>query len=246
MMKMAGKDEVEKFLATTKFSGYQSVPLPYGLAVPGRDRSPTADHVLGDRVKGKSILDVGAYYGYFTYEAKRRGATLATGIEANRERYEIAKQIAGLHGNIYNILQGRIEDIECNDKYDIVLFMNVLHHIIDPIQVVHKLRSLCRETLIIEFCLVDDPAYLIFICAGSNPPRFRDSIKAHLRAFILRYCTKGLPMIAVGNREYDYAFYFTREAFYNLFVIHHKLFKSIEFLPSRTNAPRVVAICQVA
>ena len=47
MNKIADKEKkIKEFLTTTNFSGYQKVPLPYGLAVPGEDRSATANLVL--------------------------------------------------------------------------------------------------------------------------------------------------------------------------------------------------------
>jgi SAM-dependent methyltransferase len=202
--------------------------------------------LLDDRVRGKTVLDVGTYYGYFMYEAIRRGAVDATGVEADPERYAIAKRIADLHGNAYNIVHGRAEDLIFDGRFDIVLFLNVLHHVIDPIKVIYRLASLCRETLILEFCLADDPNYLCFLYSDLRAPTRLDQARAYLRSWMMRCVAGGLPLIAVGNREYHRVFYFSREAFYNLFVIHHKLFDKVDFLKSSTNVRRTVAICRLA
>ena len=81
-------EEVDRFLTTNTFSGYQSVPLPHGRRVPGKDRSKTADLVFREGVHDKRVLDVGAYYGAFTHEAVRRGAAHVVGLEPDQERYE--------------------------------------------------------------------------------------------------------------------------------------------------------------
>ena len=53
------KEAIQAFLDTTRFSGYQSVPLPHGLRLPGRNLIKRANHILGGHVRGKSLLDVG-------------------------------------------------------------------------------------------------------------------------------------------------------------------------------------------
>jgi hypothetical protein len=51
--------------------------------------------------------------------------------------------------------------------------------------------------------------------------------------------------MAVGERAYHRTFYFSPEAFRNVFVIHHRLFESVTFAPSPSSMFRRVAICRV-
>ena len=231
------KTEVENFLAETEFSDYQSVSLPYGLKTPGRERSKIVDFILSSHVTGKSVLDVGTYYGLFPNEAMKRGALKAIGVEYDQERFEIANRIAQLNGNQYSILNGRIEDINLFETFDIVLFLNVLHHVTDPVGVITKLASLCRGTMIVEFCLPTDPAYIKFLSKNS-------SFKAKIHSRLLRWIARDLPIMAIGSQEYHRTFYFSAGAFYNLFVIHNKLFSTIRFEKSVWNSNRMVAFCE--
>src|SRR4051812_5301551 len=64
-----------------ELSGYQRLVLPGGQVVPGVDRSDVADRVFPADLTGRSVLDVGCYYGYFLHEAARRGARRAVGVE---------------------------------------------------------------------------------------------------------------------------------------------------------------------
>jgi 2-polyprenyl-3-methyl-5-hydroxy-6-metoxy-1,4-benzoquinol methylase len=239
----ASKGEVEAFLKDTRFSGYQSVPLPHGLRVPGKDKGRSVDFYLAGRVGGKSLLDVGTYYGLYPAEAMRMGATHAAGVELDPERFAIARRIAELHGSTYRVLCSRIEEFDAADRYDVVLFLNVLHHVLNPIEAVEQVARLCRETLIVEFCLPWDDAYLKFLKEPGGRPAGK--LRAKWRSRLLRLAGKGLPLMAVGDREYHRTFYFSPEAFRNLFVIHHKLFESIEFHPSPENADRRVAVCRM-
>src|SRR6476619_3020009 len=56
---------------------FHSIELAPGLVTPGRD--PTAGGVqalqLPESLSGRSVLDGGAWDGYFSFEAERRGAS---------------------------------------------------------------------------------------------------------------------------------------------------------------------------
>jgi SAM-dependent methyltransferase len=238
------REDVERFLATTDFSGYQAIPLPHGLAIPGKDRTRRADQILGGRIRGKSLLDVGTYYGFFPYEAMRRGATRAVGIEADPERCAIAKRIAELHGNPYEIREGLVEDQQFDESFDVVLLLNVLHHVLDPVGMLRQLAAICRETLIVEFCLTDDPECISRL--GGGPRKKLARTLARARSMLLRAAAWKLPIMAVADIPYHRTFYFSREAFRNLFVVHHRLFDEVEFLPTRMKRRRAVAICKPA
>ena len=62
---------------------YQNVELPYGLSTGGRDRSAVVRKIYPEDMSGKSVLDIGCKYGYFSFEAERRGATRVFGGEAD-------------------------------------------------------------------------------------------------------------------------------------------------------------------
>ncbi len=108
---VAPREEVEAFLAETEFSGYQEVPLPHGLRVPGKNRKKRADQVFSMDITGRSFLDVGTSYGVFPYEAMERGAARALGLEPNPTTYAVANRISELHGRRWEIRQARVEEL---------------------------------------------------------------------------------------------------------------------------------------
>ena len=243
---VASREEVERFLAETRFSGYQGVPLPHGLRVPGQDRSKRADQVFSMDLTGRSVLDVGTSYGVFPYEAISRGAASAVGLEPNPRSYAIAKRISELHGNRWEIRQERVEELGAEETFDVVLFLNVLHHVTDPVEAVRRLLRVCNETMVIEFCRPDDPEYLEHL---SNPGTRVGPVRrwrARAKSVLLRPALNSIPAMAVANWEYHRTFYFSPAAFDNLFRLHLGFFEEITFAPSVTGTRRVVAHCRIA
>jgi 2-polyprenyl-3-methyl-5-hydroxy-6-metoxy-1,4-benzoquinol methylase len=246
MQAVENEATVQEFLTSTSFTGYQAVPLPHGLRVPGEDLTPAVDLILDDRVRGKSVLDVGTYYGLFPCEAIRRGAREAVGIEPDPSRYQVAKRISELYGGAYEVLQGTAEELELDRTFDVVLFLNVLHHVLDPIAAIQSLARNCSDTMIIEFCLTSDPEIVRHLYGNGSRRSLARRFRARLQYWTLQAAGRGLPLMAVANRPGKRTFYFSREAFHNLFVTHLRLFSEIEFHPSARTPKRVVAICKLA
>jgi SAM-dependent methyltransferase len=246
MTHVASREEVEAFLTATRFSGYQGMPLPHGLRVPGKDRSADARVILQGRVSDKTVLDIGTNYGAFPAEAVRLGAAGAVGIEPDPERCAIARRIAELNGSRYEIRNGMLEDLDPGEQFDVVTVINVLHHVLDPIAAMRRLAEITRESMIVEFCLPDDPEYLSLLRHPERPATRLEQKRAQLRSRALRIVARGLPMMAVANLEYHRTFYFSPEAFANLFVVHHKLFREVTFDRSPESRRHVVAVCRVS
>jgi SAM-dependent methyltransferase len=244
MSEIVSEADVDRFLAETRFSGYQTVPLPHGRRVPGQDRSRALDFFLSG-IEGKTLLDIGTYYGMFPCEAIERGATRAVGIEPDSERYSIARRVAELNGSKYEIIQSGLEELPLEDRFDVVLFLNVLHHVDYPIQTVKRIADLSRDKVVVEFCLPWDPSYLEWLHRPVGNRAIRRGM-AIARAAVVALACKHLPMMAVGNREYHRTFYFSPAAFENLFVLQHRVFSSVVFFPSPNSRYRAVALCTVA
>jgi SAM-dependent methyltransferase len=242
---VAARAEVERFVRETKPSGYMAVPLPHGLCLAGDSRARAVELVFSKGVVGKRLLDVGTYYGFYPGEAMRRGAKAAVGVEMDAERFAIARQIASLWGDSYEIRQGRAEELRFSEPFDVVLFLNVLHHVLDPIATVAGLAKLSREYVVIEFCLPSDPALLNYVGGDSERPSSFEKLRARVYSFLLRALPSSIPLMAVGPRAYHRTFYFTPAAFRNLFVAQHRMFESVEFHAGVTAPRRVVAFCRV-
>jgi SAM-dependent methyltransferase len=241
------RDEVEEFLASTEFSGYQGMPLPYGLQVPGVDLSRRTAQVLDMDLTGLSVLDVGTNYGAFAAAAVERGASRVVGLEASPKHYPVSRRIAELNGDRWEVRHARVEELEPDETFDVVLFLAVLHHVLEPVEAMRRLVAVCRKTLVVEFCLPDDPAYIVHLYdprieAASRPAWWR----ARIRSYLMRPFMGRLPLMAMGNMPYHRTYYFTPQAFENLFRVHLGFFDEIRFAPTVTGQRRIVAHCSIA
>jgi tRNA (mo5U34)-methyltransferase len=138
---------------------FHTLNLGQGVVTPGLDDSFTKLTWLGlpPDLRGLSVLDVGAWDGFFSFEAERRGArVLATdsycwtgqGIQ-DKGGFDLAK--TALNSRVEERIL-RVEDIPNAglEQFDIVLFLGVLYHAPDPLGYLRAMRSVTRGFMIIE------------------------------------------------------------------------------------------------
>jgi tRNA (mo5U34)-methyltransferase len=139
---------------------FHTIDLGDGIVTPGYDHSPTKIGYLGlpERLDGLSVLDIGAYDGYFSFECERRGAARVVAADhfcwtyggmATRDGFDIAK--AALASRVEDRLIP-VEDIspERVGVFDLVLFLGVLYHAPDMVRYLRMVRSVCRGRVILE------------------------------------------------------------------------------------------------
>lgn len=245
-------DEINRFIDQTDFADYQKLTLPGGRVIPGVDRLPTANLIYPADLSGKTVLDVGCHHGFFLHDAVRRGASRAVGIEMDPSRFKIASTLAPLWQGKIEIIEGQLEEVSLDEKFDVVIFLNVLHHVTDPIAVMRKLASLCRGTVVVEFRQPHDPQ---FVQEGFHGPTALSDLRARgvrrlarrvrrgIEAPVMELISRRIPVIGVGAVKYDRSFYFSQAAFRNTFITHNRIFESVEFRPS-TRRGQALAFCK--
>ncbi len=92
--------------------------------------------------KGKRVLDLGCFHGYFCFKAEDAGAE-ATGLDRSPSVLAIARAINDLRGGraVFREWEGG-DDLPAGD---VVLCLNVLHHFADQDKAVSRMR--CREAV---------------------------------------------------------------------------------------------------
>jgi tRNA (mo5U34)-methyltransferase len=139
---------------------FHRIDLGNGIITPGIDQ--TAVKLDGIRLPlslaGKSVLDIGALDGAFSFEAERRGAARIVALDYQAWRNEGWVGKAGFDC-AKRVLGSKIEEHVCRveeadpkllGSFDVVLFLGVLYHATDPLGYLAKVRSLCRGMAIIE------------------------------------------------------------------------------------------------
>ena len=139
---------------------FHRIDLGNGIVTPGIDNSVEKLSYLDlpADLGGKSVLDIGAYDGFFSFEAERRGAARVVAADyfcwtltgmADKRGFDIAH--AALNSKVEAIL---IPVEEMSPKklgtFDLVLFLGVLYHSQDPLRYLRIVRSLCKHQLILE------------------------------------------------------------------------------------------------
>jgi tRNA (mo5U34)-methyltransferase len=140
-------------------SWFHSFDFGAGLLTPGRDvtRRKLAAIELPD-LRSRSVIDIGAYDGFFSFEAERRGARRVVANdhwawtwpgEDARRNFEL----------VHAILDSRVESLEVpaqhldgaqHGTYDVTLFLGVLYHAPDMLQYLRAVRSVTDEMLVLE------------------------------------------------------------------------------------------------
>lgn len=94
--------------------------------------------ILESRVEDPEILDVGCWMGALGEQLKAHCVCQVDGIDINREVMDIAK-IKG-YRHLYPIDLNNPEFADIHQKYDFIVFGDVLEHTIDPDSVINKLK----------------------------------------------------------------------------------------------------------
>jgi tRNA (mo5U34)-methyltransferase len=158
---------------------HHSIDLGGGVVTSGNKSAALCNEeaaLIFDRVdlSGRSVLDIGAWNGFFSFEAKRRGASRVLATDSycwshpdikGREAFDIARSALGLE-----IDAREIDAIELSKEtvgeFDVVLYLGVFYHRYDAIESLAKVARLAKELLIVETHLelrdVDVPDMMFF------------------------------------------------------------------------------------
>ena len=139
---------------------YHVLELPGGVVTPGvddpRDRLPLLE--IPEDLTGLSVLDIGAWDGYFSFECERRGAARVVAADwfawneaagGSKASFELARDALG---SSVEDVELRVEDLtpERVGRFDLVLFVGVLYHLRDPLLALDAVASVTAGTLIVE------------------------------------------------------------------------------------------------
>jgi tRNA (mo5U34)-methyltransferase len=139
---------------------YHTIDLGGGLVTNGVDDTPIrlARLDLPSSLAGKTVLDVGAWDGFFSFEAERRGAARVVAADyyswhgggwGTKEGFQLARAARG----------SRVEDLDIDvmdlsperaGVFDVVLFLGVLYHLRHPLLALERVASVTREFLVVE------------------------------------------------------------------------------------------------
>jgi tRNA (mo5U34)-methyltransferase len=138
---------------------FHSIELAPGLVTPGlADTGAQVPRLHLPDLTGKTVLDVGAWDGFMSFEAERRGAARVVALDSFAWKREAGTGKAGFE-LARRALGSRVEDLELEvgeispetvGTFDVVFFLGVLYHLKHPFLAIEKLRAVTGELLILE------------------------------------------------------------------------------------------------
>ncbi len=153
--------DVEKLRAEVgKIKWYHQIDLGHGIITPGVDDSPKKLRrlQLPERLDGQSVLDIGAWDGFFSFEAERRGAQRVLATDwfvwngctwGSKKGFLLAREV--LHSRVEDL---HIDPLDLSPEkvgtFDVVLFCGVLYHMKHPLLALEKVASVTRGMAVIE------------------------------------------------------------------------------------------------
>jgi tRNA (mo5U34)-methyltransferase len=146
--------------AVDAISWYHRMPLPGGIVTPGE--SDTARGLprlrLPERLDGLSVLDIGAWDGFYSFEAKRRGAARVLATDSyswtgpgwgTKAGFLLAREALGLEVDDLDIDVMELSP-ERIGRFDVVLLLGVLYHLKDPISAIERAAAVTERLLVVE------------------------------------------------------------------------------------------------
>jgi hypothetical protein len=160
-------------------------------------------------------------YGYFCFEAERRGANRVVGIDIDLENITKCRTIAAIKGSGCEFLNCNFERYVSDETFDYVLCFNVLNHLRNPILGLDMLLAMTTERLILE------------IASFSGADRRKSRVSTMIAPLLDRLPIIYLGDSRVGERRLDVSpqtFFITRRASEALLLGHRRSLARLEYV----------------
>jgi tRNA (mo5U34)-methyltransferase len=138
---------------------FHQIDLGGGVTTPGIDDTATklAQVHLPADLTGQSVLDIGAWDGFFSFECEKRGASRIVALDGGvwkvghigKKGFEYARRS----------LASSVEDVEMEvmditperlGVFDLVLFLGVLYHLPHPVLGIKRVAAVTGKQMILE------------------------------------------------------------------------------------------------
>lgn len=151
---------------------YHRIELPGGVVTPGASPLDADAYGVPPDLSGKRVLDVGAWDGYWSFEALRRGAKEVVAIDdfsdylgklAPEQRqawatFDLCREALGYDEQLCDRIEMSVYDVnpEMLGTFDVVFFFGTLYHLRHPLLGLDALSSVCSGELYVETTILDD------------------------------------------------------------------------------------------
>lgn len=151
---------------------YHKIALPNGIVTPGWAPLDASAYKIPERLDGLRVLDVGAWDGYWTFEALKRGAREAVAVDdfsdflgslenADRkawETFDLCREALGYSEDVCKRYDMSVYNVteEVLGRFDVIFFFGTLYHLRHPLLALDRLAAICDDSIYIESAICDD------------------------------------------------------------------------------------------
>jgi len=153
-------DLAELRRAVAQVRWFHRIDLGDGVVTPGEDDTPEklkTVHLPQD-LRGTTVLDIGAWDGFFSFEAERRGAARVLATDdfcwggdgwGTKAGFDLARRALGSKVESAEVAVLDLSP-ETAGTFDLVLFLGVLYHMRHPLLALERVASVTGRQLILE------------------------------------------------------------------------------------------------
>lgn len=142
---MRNDEELRRAIA--KRFWFHSIELRPGIVTPGSsgERFTLPHLLLPEDMTGMSVLDIGCWDGFFSFECERRGAKRIVSTDvwesAGRDAFDLAREelrskAEPVQASVYDL-----PDALNGERFDLVLFLGVLYHLKHPLLALEQVAA---------------------------------------------------------------------------------------------------------
>ncbi len=151
---------------------YHRIELPEGIVTPGWAPINPSIYRIPSDLSGKRILDIGAWDGFWTFEAIKRGAKEVVAIDnfsdyagklssndrSAWEPFDLCRSVLGYSEDICKRTEISIYDLteEKLGLFDIVFFFGTIYHLRYPLLALDRISAICRHEIYVESAIIHD------------------------------------------------------------------------------------------
>ena len=133
---------------------WHSFELPGGEIIQGVNTLESLKHRIAqfpipEDLRGKRVLDIGAWDGWFSFEIERRGAEVVALDCWDNPRF---REIHSIYGSRVDYRVMDVMDVspESIGRFDIVLFFGVLYHVKHPLMALEKICAITTDIVAVD------------------------------------------------------------------------------------------------